>query len=104
MSLIDIARRALLPAAFLILIGYFVFHAIGGPTGAIAWQDYKAERASLKRQAAISAENRAALDQEVKRLNPKKVDPDTAEVYVRDKLNMVKPDEVIVPLENSPGR
>ncbi|KAB7648871.1 FtsB family cell division protein [Polymorphobacter fuscus] len=93
-------RRAALPAICILLIGYFVSHAINGPTGAIAWRDYKAERARLEAQVAVAAERKAAIAQQVKLLDPAGVDPDMADELVRQNLNVVKPDEIIVPLDS----
>jgi cell division protein FtsB len=93
-------RRAALPAVCILLIGYFVSHAIGGPTGVIAWKGYKAERVQLQQQAVQSAEAKAAIDRQVKLLDPRKVDPDLADELVRKNLNVVKPDEVIVTLDD----
>ena len=98
-SLTAYLRRAILPAICILLIGYFVSHAITGPTGVIAWKDYKAQRAALEKQALQSAEAKTALDRQVKLLDPRKVDPDLADELVRKNLNVVKPDEVIVPLD-----
>jgi cell division protein FtsB len=94
-------RRAALPAVCILLIGYFVSHAITGPTGVIAWKDYKAQRAALQKQAVASAEAKSALDRQVRLLDPRKVDPDLADELVRKNLNVVKPDEVIVPLDSN---
>lgn len=93
-------RAALLPAVCILLIGYFVSHAITGPTGVIAWKEYKTERAALTKQAAESAEVKAAIDRKVKLLDPRKVDPDLADQLVRENLNVVKPDEVVVQLDS----
>ncbi len=93
-------RAAALPAVCILLIGYFVSHAISGPTGVIAWKEYKAERAALQKQAVMSAEAKAALDRKVKLLDPRRVDPDLADELVRKNLNVVKPDEVVVPLDS----
>ncbi len=93
-------RRAALPAICILLIGYFVSHAIGGPTGVIAWKAYKAERVTLEKQATQSAEAKAAVGRKVKMLDPHKVDPDLADELVRQNLNVVKSDEVIVPLDD----
>ena len=93
-------RRAALPALCILLIAYFVSHAITGQTGVIAWKDYKVQRAQLQQQAAASAEARAALDRQVKLLDPRRVEPDLADELVRKNLNVVKPDEVIVRLDD----
>ena len=98
-DLMGYLRQAALPAVCLLLIGYFVSHAITGPTGVLAWKDYKAERAALEQQAAASADAKAAIDRQVKLLDPRKVDPDLADELVRRNLNVVRPDEVIVSLD-----
>jgi cell division protein FtsB len=92
-------RRAALPAVCILLIGYFVSHAIVGPTGAIAWRDYKAEHRALEAQATALAEQKAAIARQVRLLDPAGVDPDLADQLVRENLNVVKPDEVIVTLD-----
>jgi cell division protein FtsB len=91
-------RRAALPAICILLVGYFVSHAISGPTGVIAWKGYKSQRVELQQKAVASAEAREAIERQVKLLDPSKVDPDLADELVRKNLNVVKPDEVIVPL------
>ena len=96
-------RRAILPVICILLIGYFVSHAISGPTGIIALKGYKADHAALEKQVVASTEAKAALDRQVKLLDPRKVDPDLADELVRKNLNVVKPDEVIVPLDPEPA-
>ena len=97
-QIIQLFRRSALPALCLLLIGYFLSHAVTGPTGILAWQDYKAERAALEKQALASAEAKAALARQVALLDPRKVDPDLADELVRKNLNVAKPDEIIVQL------
>jgi cell division protein FtsB len=92
-------RRAALPAVCILLIGYFVSHAISGPTGALAWKEYKQQKQVLKAQSAALAEQKAAITRQIKLLDPNGVDPDLAEELVRQNLNVVKPDEVIVTLD-----
>ena len=94
----DIARRAWLPAASLMVIGYFAFHAVAGNTGMIAWQGYKAKRATLERQASAVKAQRVALERQTALLDPRHVDPDLADELVRRNLGVVGPDEVIVDL------
>jgi cell division protein FtsB len=98
-DLFGLMRRAALPAVCILLIGYFVSHAISGPTGAMAWRGYAAQRHALEVQAAAVAEQKAAIGRQIKLLDPKGVDPDLADELVRQNLNVVKPDEVIVTLD-----
>jgi cell division protein FtsB len=53
----------------------------------------------LAAEVAARAEEKAALQRQVELLDPAGVDPDLADELVRRNLNVVKPDEVIVPLE-----
>jgi cell division protein FtsB len=98
-DLIGYLRRAALPAVCILLIGYFVSHAISGPTGALAWRDYKAQRQALEAKSVALNEQKAAIARQIKLLDPNGVDPDLAEELVRQNLNVVKPDEVIVTLD-----
>ena len=98
-DLLGYLRRAALPAVCILLIGYFVSHAISGPTGALAWRDYKDQRHALEAKAVALNEQKAAIARQIKLLDPNGVDPDLAEELVRQNLNVVKPDEVIVTLD-----
>jgi cell division protein FtsB len=96
---LGLIRRSTLPALALLIVGTFAGHAIAGPNGLLAWGGYhraleerKAELAELEQQRA-NLRHRSAL------LNPRKADPDLAEEMVRDRLGLVRPDEVIIPLE-----
>jgi cell division protein FtsB len=95
----QLIRRAALPALALIVVGTFAGHAVAGPNGILAWggyhralQERKAELAQLEAQRA-QLRHRSAL------LDPRKADPDIADELVRKDLGLVRPDEVIVPLD-----
>jgi cell division protein FtsB len=88
-----------MPALAVIVVGTFAGHAIAGPNGILAWGGYhraleerKAELAQLEQQKA-QLQHRSAL------LDPRKADPDMAEELVRKDLGLVRPDEVVVPLD-----
>lgn len=88
-----------MPALALIIVGTFAGHAIAGPNGILAWGGY--HRALLQRQtqlAQIEAE-RTQLKHHSELLDPRKADPDMADELVRKDLGLVRPDEVIVPLD-----
>lgn len=87
-----------MPATCMLLCFYFLIHAIGGPTGVLSWRGYKAEQTALTAEVAMRADEKATLERQVQLLDPAGVDPDLADELVRRNLNVVKPDEVIVPL------
>ncbi len=98
---LELARRAILPSACLLVMSYFAFHAVSGNTGLLAWQGYKVERAAAEAQAAQVRADKLALAREVKLLDPAHVDPDYADELVRRNLGVVRPDEIIVPLPDA---
>ena len=88
-----------MPALALIVVGNFAGYAIAGPNGLLAWggyhrdlQERKAELAQLEQEGAQLRHSSALLD-------PRKADPDMADELVRKDLGLVRPDEVIIPLE-----
>jgi cell division protein FtsB len=94
----QLIRRAAMPALALIVVGTFAGHAIAGPNGILAWGGY--HRALKERQAELSGleQERAQLKHRSALLDPRKADPDMADELVRKDLGLVRPDEVIVPL------
>jgi cell division protein FtsB len=91
-------RRSALPALALIIVGTFAGHAIAGQNGVLAWGGY--HRALKERQAELAQleQQRAELRHRSQLLDPNKADPDMADELVRKDLGLVRPDEVIVPL------
>ena len=96
LSPILLLRRAAMPAACIGVVGYFGFHAVAGPTGVMAWREYRAERTQAEAEAAELARAKAALERQVALLDPRHVDPDYADELVRKNLGVVRPDEVVV--------
>jgi tetraacyldisaccharide-1-P 4'-kinase len=62
------------------------------------WREYKAQRSKLQQAVVSSEEQQAALQRRLVLLDPRHVDPDLADELVRRNLDLVKPDELIVPL------
>jgi cell division protein FtsB len=92
-------RRSALPALALIVVGTFAGHAIAGPNGLLAWGGY--HRALQAREAELAQldKQREQLRHHSALLDPRKADPDMADELVRKDLGLVRPDEVIVPLD-----
>jgi cell division protein FtsB len=91
-------RRSAMPALALIVVGTFAGHAIAGPNGILAWGGY--HRALQERQVELAQieQERAELKHRSDLLDPQKADPDMADELVRKDLGLIRPDEVIVPL------
>ncbi|MFL6764232.1 MAG: FtsB family cell division protein [Sphingomicrobium sp.] len=96
---LGLIRRSAVPALALIIVGTFAGHAIAGPNGILAWGSY--HRALAQRQAELQQieQQRVQLKHRSDLLDPRKADPDMADELVRKDLGLVRPDEVIVPLD-----
>ena len=91
-------RAAALPALVLAVMAFFGGYAVLGRNGALAYGDY--QRQIVRRQAEYAAldRQRAELRNRVALLDPRHANPDMVDELARRKLNVVDPDEVIVPL------
>ena len=90
-------RRAALPAAGLVLIAFFGAYAVFGSNGLIAYGDYQRQLAKRERDYAVLDQRRAVLRNRVALLDPDHANPDMVDEMTRKQLNVVRPDEVVVP-------
>lgn len=96
---LSLIRRAAMPALALVVVGTFAGHAIAGPNGLLAWSGYHRDLQERRTELAQLEAERDRLRHRSALLNPKKADPDLADEMVRKDLGLVRPDEVILPLE-----
>jgi cell division protein FtsB len=93
-------RRAGLPAAVMIAIGFFAYNAVLGPNGIVAAKEVRHDLEAKNQEFAALQKKRAEIKNRVDLLDPKRgADPDMVEELARKQLNVVRPDEVIVPLK-----
>lgn len=97
--IIALIRRVAMPALAVIIVGTFAGHAIAGPNGILAWGSYHRELQQRKAELVQIEEQRAQLKHRSDLLDPRKADPDMADELVRKDLGLVRPDEVIIPLD-----
>lgn len=95
---IGLIRRSLWPALGLLIVGNFAGYAIAGPNGLLAWGGYHRDLEERKVELAQLEEEKVRLRHRSALLDPRKADPDIADELVRRDLGLVRPDEVIVPL------
>jgi cell division protein FtsB len=95
---IGLMRRMLWPALALLVVGNFAGYAVAGPNGLFAWGGYHRDLNDRKAELAKLEAEKARLQHRSKLLDPRKADPDMADELVRRDLGLVRPDEVIVPL------
>ena len=98
---LKLIRRAAWPAAGLLIICYFVGAAVIGENGVMAWGDYRRAKAERSATLARLESERARLQHRSELLDPAHADPDLAEEMIRSQLGYVRPDEIIIPLDNA---
>ena len=96
---LGLIRRSAMPALALLVVGTFAAHAVAGPNGLLAWGGYHRALNERKAELAQLEQQKAQLKHHSRLLDPRKADPDMADELVRKDLGLVRPDEVIVPLE-----
>ena len=96
-------RRAAWPAAGMLIIAYFLGAAVIGENGVLAWGDYRRAKAERSIVLARLEAEKARLAHRSHLLDPAHADPDLAEEMVRRELGLVRPDEVIIPLDGRPA-
>ena len=87
------------PALGLLALLGIASYALLGPTGIIAWTDYRSALSERKVELAKLKKERDALRNRQLLLDRDNVDPDLAGELMRKELNVVAPDEVVVPLK-----
>lgn len=92
-------RRAALPALGLVLIAFFGAYAVLGPNGMLAYGDYQRQLAKREHDYLALDGRRAVLRNRVALLDPDHANPDMVDEMTRKELNVVHPDEVVVPLK-----
>jgi cell division protein FtsB len=93
-------RRAALPALGVLIIANFLGYAVMGDNGVLSWGDYRRVRAERAVELAELEAERARLVHRTGLLDPDRADPDLAEELVRRELGLVRPDEVIIELDD----
>ena len=86
------------PALALLVVGNFAGYAVAGPNGLLAWGGYHRDLNERQIELASLQTEKARLQHRSKLLDPQRADPDMADELVRRDLGLVRPDEVIVPL------
>jgi len=95
----DYVKSVLGPGLALIALLAIASYALLGPTGIIAWTDYRSALHERTAELAELQKERDALRNRQRLLDRDNVDPDLAGELMRKELNVVAPDEVVVPLK-----
>lgn len=82
----------------LLLIGGL---AIAGPSGLLAWSENSTLLKEREARIAVLTEDRDRLKNRIELLNPENADPDLTGELLRENLNVVHPDEIVLKLDSA---
>jgi cell division protein FtsB len=94
-----VIKQAALPALAVLIIANFVGYAVVGSNGVLSLGDYRRAKVERGLELAQLSEERARLAHRAELLDPSKADPDLADEMIRGELGLVRPDEVIIQIE-----
>ena len=89
-------KPLLAPAASLIALAYFAYHAVEGQYGLSALARIEAREAQLAAELVALRAGREALDGRVALLRPESLDPDMIDERARQALNFAHPEDIVV--------
>ena len=95
-----VIRRAALPALAVLIIANFMGYAVVGSNGVLSWGDYRRMKSERAVELAMLEQEKARLAHRAQLLDPRHADPDLADEMIRRDLGLVRPDEVIVNIDN----
>jgi cell division protein FtsB len=78
------------------LAGYFIYHAVQGDRGILAWLRVNQQLEAAQQELAKSTADRAALEQRVALLSNSSLDLDMLEERARVMLNFSDPNDIII--------
>lgn len=81
--------------ALVVVMSWLLF----GQTGIFAWNDYSRALSARKAELAELKAEQARLINHQRLLDPRRVDPDLMDEQVREELNLLHPDEIVIPLD-----
>lgn len=97
----DEFKARLVTAAALVALMLIASYALLGPTGILAWAEYRQAINERSKELAKLEKERDALRNRQRLLDRDNVDPDLAGELMRKELNVVAPDEIVIPLKDN---
>ncbi|PLW77573.1 FtsB family cell division protein [Cohaesibacter celericrescens] len=92
----SVLRQLALPFSFLLILGYFVFHALHGGYGVYALTDMKARTDGLEADLLALRLARETNEHRIALFRRETLDPDMMEERARAYMNVAHPDEIVI--------
>lgn len=89
-------RHVIGPTFGALMVGYFLFHAVQGDRGILAWAELKQEVAEAEQTLDRLTRARRKLDSRVKLLEAPNLDRDLLDERARIVSGLANPDEIVI--------
>jgi cell division protein FtsB len=89
-------KPLLIPAACLLILGYFAFHSVEGDFGLLALQKLKDREAGLLAELDKLTREKNRMEKRVALMRPESLDPDMIDEKARESLNMAHRDDRVI--------
>lgn len=89
-------RQMMGPVIAMLLVGYFLYHAVQGERGMAAIASLRSDIRTAETELAAARSERLRIETDVNLLRARSLDPDLLEERARAVLNYIHPDEVII--------
>jgi len=96
-------RRLALPLLAVGFFAYFGYHTFSGSFGIWAMDQLNADAAVLTSEHDQLVAERQALERKVATVKPSSLDADVIDLEARQQLNLMRPDELEIPLGTAPA-
>jgi cell division protein FtsB len=91
-------RHVVLPLLFAVVFGYLGYHIMHGDRGVFAYLHLKTEIARAEGAVAETDVTRQTWERRVASMGNSTLDPDMLDERARSLLNVVQPDEIVIPI------
>jgi cell division protein FtsB len=102
-NFVRLSQKAIAPFLIFAVVGYFVYHAIQGERGILAWVNLQDRLYQAQNVLDQTIKDREFLEERVHALRPESINRDFLDQQVRLQLGYIHPDEVVVLRTDDPS-
>jgi cell division protein FtsB len=94
-------RQVIAPIIGACVFGYFIYHAVQGDRGIMAWLQISQQLAESRAALAVLTVEHEEIQRRVSLLSPSSLDPDLLDERARIMLNVAEPDDRLVIIKDA---
>lgn len=102
-NFLRLSQKAIVPLLIFSIVGYFIYHAIQGDRGILAWMHLHDRLFHVKNALDRTVKEKQILEERVHALRPESINRDFLDQQVRLQLGYTHPDEVVLLRTDNPS-